>query len=66
MKINSAKRINCAVVDTNIGEFKVYQDGTKERWDAARGEFSSFDEPKFEADQLAMIQEAGLALLTQT
>lgn len=64
MKIHSAKRIHCALVDTNIGEFKVYQDGTMERWDVSTGEFRCFDAPRFEAAHLTLIKEAGLALFT--
>jgi len=63
MKIHSAKRIHCALIDTNIGEFKVYQDGTMERWDAARYEFGSFDVDRFDVADIDLIRETGIALL---
>lgn len=63
MKIHSVKRIQVAIVDTNIGEFKVYQDGTIYRWDAARIEFCWFNEDKFDAADITLIREAAFALL---
>ena len=64
MKIHSAMRMLYALVDTSIGEFKIYQDGSITRWDAARFEFGSFDVDRFDVADIDLIREAGLALLT--
>jgi hypothetical protein len=60
MKIINMVLWKYAVVETTLGDFKVWENGTMERWNDDLVEFAWFDSDKFNAADLDAIRDAGI------